>query len=771
MNRILTRFLKLNTFLVAAGISLFSMNVLAQGYDGNSVSKVLMPYSDFKQIINSLKSDSTVAKPLPQLPAQFVVSEVQLWGEVKSERECQFTAQVTANVLDDKAWLEIPLGRGMWIYPDIRINNSPGQAGMKDDGTVFFLMNGKGKKVIRYRFSAPLTRSSGQTSLAISLPGQAASKIDLNLDGPGYKVVANGRPLLFGGKRGSGFVYEGGLGSGTSATVTWEQMAANSGSSEPLITANVNSMYTVGMDFLHVRSQLNLNVIHNDINRISFTVPKRLDVVDLTGRSVASWESKDTAGSRLIIAYLKYDVRDNVSFNLDAEMGFSDSLSQLQLPTVTVNGVIRQEGTIGVGVMSSVELKTLHVSNNVLRRDKRELPRWFSDQSEVIHVYQYLSDKYRIQMQLTHHDHLPVLDALITNASYKSMIRNDGKMITLAILNVRNRGEQFLRLGWKEEFQLWSVYCNNEPGRPSLDTSSGELLIPLKRSQEEAAETSVRIVYLSERSAFGLLGKQKVDYPKVNMPVQNFNGTVFIPENIRPFRVGGSLYQKGHQSGPGWFRSVFLGLNDRKPEVYRYRGETGITTPSESGSQVRSAKMEVKQSGKSGENWNLSQIQNSNFEAGILSIPVKLNFEGKAIPLSSPMLRKADNLSFSFWFHTLPDKNIWVFQMITLFFLITAGVVLTKCVVGGTTRKLVIYGMILPLSISLCLQRFIGKPLNLDIMFMVPLGYLAFCIVKRVSGHLKKNKSEEKSEDQNEIQGKTEIESTAEATTGSLSHE
>lgn len=768
MNRVLKRFMKLNTFLFAAGISLLPMITSAQDYAGSSASKVLMPYSDFKQIIKRLKPDSTVAEPIPQLPAQFVVSEVQLWGEVKSERECEFTAQVTVNVLDDKAWLEIPLGRGMWIYPDITINSRPGQAGMKDDGTVFFLMNGSGKKVIRYRFSAPLARSSGQTSLTFSLPGQAASKMDLNLDGPGYKVMANGRPLLFKGKQGGGFIYEGGLGSGTSATVSWEQMALNTGSSEPLVTANINSMYTVGMDFLHVRSQLNLNVIHNNINRISFSVPEELDVVDLTGRSVASWESRDTAGSRLIIAYLKYDVRDNVSFTLDAEMSFSDSLSQLQLPTVTVDGVIRQEGTIGVGVMSSVELKTLHVSNNVLRRDKRELPRWFSDQGEVIHVYQYLSDNYRIQMQLTHHDHLPVLDALVTQASYKSMIRNDGKMITEALLNVRNRGEQFLRLEWKDKYQLWSVYCNNEPGRPSLDTSSGELLIPLKRSQEEAAETFVRVVYLSERNAFGLLGKQEVVYPKINMPIQNFSGTVYIPENLRPFRVKGSLYQNAHQSSQAWFRSIFLGLNDRRPELYRYQSEMSTTASYESGSQVQSAKVEAKALEKSDEDWNLGQIQKSNFEAGILSIPVKINFEGKAIPLSSPMLRKADQLSFSFWFHTLPVKKIWVFKLLTFLFLIAAGVVLTRCVARGATRKLVIYGLILPLSFSFCLQRFIGKPLNLDIMLIIPLGYLAFCIVKNISErnvNLVKGKSEEKSEDQNEIQNEAERESTAESTT------
>ena len=320
-----------------------------------------------------------------------------------------------------------------------------------------------------------------------------------------------------------------------------------------MVSSILNTIYSIEEVVVKVSSQLNFTIVHNSIRQFSFSVPSSVDIIDVSGNSVATWETRDTAQIKIVTAYLKYDVKDNVSFLVHAEMSYSDSAAVLELPPVTMLHVTRQEGLIGIGVLSSIEINPYDHSNNVLMRDKREIPEWFSDQGDIIHVYQYLSDNYRIALNLTRHKNISVLNALITSANIQSMIREDGKMVSTMDLVVRNRGEQFLRLQWNKDYQLWSVYCNNKPTHPSLDSASNELLIPVDRTNERTTETPVRITFLSLQKALKNFQQVNIEYPKFNMPVQNLRGSLFLPQQTRVIMRRGALPRTSKNNSKPWF--------------------------------------------------------------------------------------------------------------------------------------------------------------------------------------------------------------------------
>jgi hypothetical protein len=506
-----------------------------------SSTSIAIPWSDFKPILDKLQKrqahDSAPVTP----PCDYTIALARFEAEKKSDRECVVSAFLSITVLNDKGWTEVPLGEGCALYPDIRLNGAPAPLGKDDGGNNVLVIKGAGEYELVYRFAVSLVESAGRYSLAFPLPRQAAASISITLDDGGYAVSANGRRLLVRPAGKGRYTYFGGLGSGEQARIDWQREVVQQGSTAAMLLGQASTFYSIGMGMIGVRSDITLTILHQDIRRFSVALPNTTDIIDLTGPAVATWESADSADQRLVTVFLKYNVRDRTTFTLTAEQAYDDTASALVLPSLTLPGATRQEGYIGVGVISNIELTPSNHSSNVVRKDKRELPANFEGQDDALYVYQYLSGSYAIGFTLNRHRNVAAISALVSGQSIASVMREDGKTITQVEMTVKNRGEQFLRLRWRRGWQLWSLFCNGNAARPAFDSTAGELLVPLEKSTEATAETRVKIVYLSVSGKYHTLGLQKIEYPSANMPVQNVNGSLYIPQSISPFHYGGNL--------------------------------------------------------------------------------------------------------------------------------------------------------------------------------------------------------------------------------------
>lgn len=661
---------------------------------------ISIPWSDFRTVLKELHQDTIRETVVPQIPAPYVISDAEYQGKQSGENEFTFTGDLEVTVLQDE-WIEIELGRGVALYPGVKINNKPAQIGMKTDGTTFLMIRGKGTHQLSYRFMVTRAEASGQSSLSFPLPGQAVARLSLELDGEEYQVYANERALLAQKMNSGGYRYNGGLGTGNRAYIRWRQELSHGNGQEALVSGKLNTIYSIGMGVVSMQSQINLSVLHREIRQFSFSVPKNLDIIDLTGQAVATWETKDSGDTRVVTAYLKYNLTDMAPFLLNAELVYPDSLEKISLPAITLSGTSRQEGTIGVGVLSNVELTLDQFSNNVVQRDKRELPAWFSDQGDVLFVYQHLSGNYDISLKLKHHNNLPVLDALVRRASIRSLLRDDGKMITRYDMEVHNRGEQFIRCDWDEKWQLWSVYCNNQPARPAYDSLTGQLLVPLEKSSDQTAITNVRIVYLSSESQFDLWGKQQIRYPKVNMPMQEIAGALYVPEQIRKRNWKGTLRESRYFS------------------------------PHASKSDALKKEEKVSQSAMAFDLNSAVQMQQTQGEAGLLSIPVNIDFDGQSLPFTKVMAKAEEELNLSFSYYQVPTPTpSWVS---TLLFIITVigSALFATALLKGFTRKTVV-AIISIVTLTKVIALFYSCPVYWFLYITIPILLLIFVTAYKV---------------------------------------
>ncbi len=756
-------------------------------------SNVSIPWSDFRRILKDLKTDTVDTKPPAKLPAAYVISDALYEARQLHENEFLVSATLTVNVLEPEDWIEISLGRALSIYPDIQVDKKVGTVGMKDNGTSFVIIKNPGKHIIKYKFKIPQQIASGQSSLSFPMPGQTVARLKLKLDRPSYTVLANNRTLVM-KRSGREYIYEGGLGSSKKAYINWQQETSNINGQQAMVMGQMNTIYSIGMGMIQLKSQINLNVIHKDIRQFSFVVPKYLEVIDFTGHAVATWEAKDSLDQRIITAYLKYSLRDKSSFLLNSEFSYNDTVSKISLPSLSLQNATREEGIIGVGVLGNVELKPLDNSNNVLRRDKRELPNWFNDQGDVLYVYQYLSGNYSIDLKLTPHGNIPVLDALVTGSNINSVIRDDGKMVTQIDMTVRNRGEQFLRLGWKPKWQVWSVYCNNEPARPAFDTINGELLIPLKKATDKTAETEVKLIYLSLQNPFKIGGKQNIDYPHINMPIQRARGALYMPETIKSFWQKGNLNSTVVKDKSKWFSSLIFNLYVPKQMAEGFVSQSVLPSAPVSSVKRKSMKKSAPKKGLNQRSFekeslfgaldmeeadmNIAQalVAQTGFEAGQLSIPVVINFEGLASSYETPLMKSNEVPTYSFFYYKGSRAIPPFLNYFLNFLMLIMAVVLTNCIYKKFSKAKIIYGLAIPFILTFTIYRVFNKPFNIDIFFIIPILFLALILLIKFYGLIvsmvskirtnisesrkvmekidseydEKKKSEKKSEDSNE---------------------
>ncbi len=775
--------------LLLGFVSMCAAAARAEELDKTTVS---VPWTEFRDILTRITPDSAAATTRPSPPVDYALTGASYHIRRASEREFVVRAELDAVVLAKRAWVTLELGQAPGLLPPVTIDNRPAVTGTLPGGRWGVTVTGAGRHRLRYAFVVLMEEQAGKRVVRFPLPPHAASTVSIELERAGYVVSANGM-VLAERKSASGAVYSGGLGSANSAAIEWLQEMSQVSVKNAMVLAHLNTLYGVGVGVLQVSAEVALSVFHQDIRSFTLTLPADLEVIDLAGPALAAWETADSAGTRFLHAYTKYSVRDKATFTLTAETQFSDSLSRLAFPPIGVHGATRQEGTVAVGVLGNVEISPVDNSANVLRRDKRELPSWFAGEEDILYVYQYLSAPYHIEVALTRHDNVPVLNAIGGTASLQSVVRDDGKTVTRMEMTVRNRGEQFLRLSWKRSWQLWSLYCNDKPARPALDSSAGELLVPLEKSNDQTAETRIKLVFLTRGKGFGLVGRKAFEYPSVNVPLQNVSGTLYLPGNVKPFLRRGQLRDELQEPPQEWFDVLLhpvrildaflslgqLGYRDRvethsfeaAPEEREAKlARKSVPQMAESTAPPAPPKRAARAMGGAGRDKGIGfgtgdevqsldalktedlssmveqraeeafvQSQAAAMETGLLSIAVDLPVEGTPHPLRCVMLGERVAPQYRFFYREAPEHRPawagWLEFVLTL----AAGLALTWCLWRGYKRPLAVYGIIVPLAAILVVDRYLGCPLYLDLVYLVPLAWYVAMAVRSLAVRVRRS--------------------------------
>ncbi|MBN1984019.1 MAG: hypothetical protein JW795_20990 [Chitinivibrionales bacterium] len=746
-------------------------------------SYVTMPWRDFKNVLNQLTADSTDDTSGLSLPVDYTITSSQIDGRQVSEQQCLFSGSLTITVLKGNTWLKIPFGKQTALFPPILLNGAPATVGKDRSSTEnYVLLKGGGTSTLTYRFSAPIDADAAMKTVRFALPPQATTIIRFALDNNSFEVTANGRSMIRKSTDGKQSVYEAGIQARPEASLTWQQEMSRMSVENTAVNGSTNLLYSIGMGTIQISSATTLSIMHKSLNSFSVTLPATVEIVTVGGPLVSSWEGADSAGVRTVKIYFRENCTGQTEFSLQAEMSYADGAKEITLPGMNLVGTTAQEGFIGVRVVSTIELATLAYSPNVVAKDKRELPGWFGAGDDLLYAYHYFSTGYKIPLSVVYHRNRSTLAAIVTHSSLRSVIRDDGKMMTQWQFSVRNRGEQFLHIAaWNPDNQIWSLFCNDAPAKPSFDTAAKQLLIPLEKYSDRSAVTSIRLVYLSRQKPFSGIGKYRIEYPAVGLPTQNCSGTLYLPKSLLASRFTGSLTVAETSQKP-IVDFLFLPLLGRRYSLdavhgYGYGGsamahkemkpqsEPALTEPAapsptkkideeigrledelksmgnspvplkkkqgllREGSGAKGGKMyfydDKTPFGNADQQMAKPQSQQIG-ETGNLSLAVDIAFEGMPHSFSSPLFKSFDTQDIAFHFRKTFEKKPAVLVVISYLLLIIAALILTWVLSGGRLSRLAIWSCIGSCVLSLLLSWLIGMTLYLDALIMIPFLFLLF---------------------------------------------
>jgi hypothetical protein len=135
--------------------------------------------------------------------------------------------------------------------------------------------------------------------------------------------------------------------------------------------------------------------------------------------------------------------------------------------------------------------------------------------------------------------------------------------------------------------------------------------------------------------------------------------------------------------------------------------------------------IDVAQLNEQREEKSFVQSQATTMETGLLSIAVDLPIEGAAHALRCTLLGDRVSPQYRFFFRTAPTSKPGWAMLLEFLLTLCAGIALARCMWAGWRRPLALYGVVVPLALMLGIDRYLGKPLHVDLLFLVPLAFFA----------------------------------------------
>jgi hypothetical protein len=313
---------------------------------------------------------------------------------------------------------------------------------------------------------------------------------------------------------------------------------------DPKIYAETSTYSSIGGGVIRSQSNISYSILQSEVSSLRVALPEDVSVLEVNGADLRDWKVSNKDGSQYLDVFLNFGVKGNYNLNVTFEKNIADGSGVVQMPWIKTVGTERENGYYGIAANTNVELAVKN-SDKVTVIDTKQLPSiiWSSSTSPILLAFKYLNPPFDITIEMTRHEELPVLVAAIDSADHMTLYTKEGKLLTKATYQVRNNVKQFLRIDLPANSKIWSSFVAGKPVKPAVD-KQGHILIPLEKSQLQGRDLTqfpVEIVYLTEGAALKSFGSLKMNLPKVDVPINEFYWSVYLPYDYNYFNFDGDL--------------------------------------------------------------------------------------------------------------------------------------------------------------------------------------------------------------------------------------
>ncbi|CAK0766530.1 conserved membrane hypothetical protein [Gammaproteobacteria bacterium] len=292
--------------------------------------------------------------------------------------------------------------------------------------------------------------------------------------------------------------------------------------------ASVDTLVSVGDVTMKGSATVQVDVKSGTIMALALSLPGDVNVLGVSGPSIRTHRVSSVQGRQHIDIAFTQEMDGQFRIEVHYERITSDSETAAPVPTVSVSGAEVEHGRIAVEALSAVEIKPA-TARQLSTLDINELPQQLvlktTNPILLAYKYVYANPPFQLALSITRHKEIDVQEAIIEQASYRTLLTRDGLAVTAASYRVRNTRRQFLRLALPARSEVWSVFVNGAAEKPAQGSDEGVLV----KMISSASGFPVELVYAQRVPEMGMTGTLSGHLPRPDMVVTHTRWDLFLP--------------------------------------------------------------------------------------------------------------------------------------------------------------------------------------------------------------------------------------------------
>lgn len=309
--------------------------------------------------------------------------------------------------------------------------------------------------------------------------------------------------------------------------------------------ARVTGLYTVEERTIAGAASIVVEIKSGRLEHVVLSLPANVAEPRITAPSLNKFEPdrKTPVGKDR----KAYDVRFTqglegaVTIQVEFEMLQPKNLGKVRLPEVRIHGAEVEEGTLGIGAESSIEVRA-EAGKELRRMEVEELPPALRRQSErkLLFGFSYAQVPWTLGLDVKRHKTVQTLRAVVIGAWLETNVLSNGHVVSRARYLVDNADRQFLRVGLTEAAKVLSVAADGREVKARRD-EKGAIAIPLPPNRKIVVE----LRYETVLDKPGLVEHVELAAPAIDMRENAVAWVVRLPDERRALRMEGELTKAG----------------------------------------------------------------------------------------------------------------------------------------------------------------------------------------------------------------------------------
>ncbi len=283
------------------------------------------------------------------------------------------------------------------------------------------------------------------------------------------------------------------------------------------------------------RALVRYDIANAPVKELCIRVPEAFTNVEINGPNIRSREQD----GNLWRVELQSPVQGFYTLTVTWDQPRPAGAAAMGIVGVSAEGVERETGLLAISARAPLQVGESRATD-LQRVDSGDFPDWAGepDVSTAL-AYHYVRPGYQLTLEVRRFDQAEVLQALVDNAQFTSVMADDGQMMTEMSLSVRNNGRQFLEVGLPAGATVWSAFVAGQPVRPS--SRGGRILLPIQQSGADDGATTVELTYVGTNTFPRARGAVRFVSPKFDVPLKNAHWEVYLPPDYDYQDFGGTM--------------------------------------------------------------------------------------------------------------------------------------------------------------------------------------------------------------------------------------